>query len=67
MLVGYNVKGETEHHVIDVDTDNFREAVATVRSHCAEGLVSLDRCFAVLEGGKKSAPVPVLELPPQLA
>ena len=67
MLVAYNVKGEREHHAIDVDTTNFREAVATVKNHCAEGLVSLDRCFAVIEGGKKSAPVPVLELPPMLA
>ena len=67
MLVGYNVKGEREHHIIDVDTTNFREAIITVKNHCAEGLKTLDRCFALIEGGKKSVPVPVLDLPKSAA
>lgn len=67
MLVAFNLKGETVHHAIDVDTKNFREAVITVKNHYAESNQTLDRCFAVIEGGKKSTPVPVFELPPQLA
>lgn len=67
MLVAFNVKGDPEHHAVDVDTTNFREAIITVKNVYAEGGKTLERCLAVIEGGKKSAPVPVLELPPQLA
>lgn len=67
MLVAFNLKGETEHHAMDVDTTNFREAIITVKNYHADSGQTLDRCFAVIEGGKKSAPVPVLDLPPQLA
>ena len=64
MLVAFNVKGDTAHHAIDVDTTNFREAIATVKNHYAEGLKTLDRCFAVIECGKKPAPAPVFDFTP---
>lgn len=67
MLVAYNLKGETIHHAMDVDTDNFREAIITVKNYHAEKSQTLDRCFAVIDGGKKPVPVPVFDLPPQLA
>lgn len=67
MLVAFNLKGETIHHAIDVDTKNFREAIITVKNHYASDNKTLDRCFAVIDCGKKTAPVPVFELPPQLA
>lgn len=67
MLVAFNVKGDPKHHAVEVDTKSFREAIITVKNVYQENMKPLERCFAVIEGGKKSTPVPVLDLPPMLA
>lgn len=67
MLVAFNVKGDPAHHAVEVDTNNYREAMITVKNVYAEQMKPLVRCFAVLQGGKKKTPVPVLDLPPMLA
>lgn len=64
MLVAFNVKGDPAHHAIEVGTDNFREAIAAVRGEYKDNFKDLDRCFAVIPGGKVSANVPVLDLTP---
>lgn len=67
MRVAFNFKGDTTAHAVDIDTKSHIEAIVTAKNHYAEEGATLERCFALIEGGKKSVPVPVLDLPPMLA
>lgn len=67
MLVGYNVDGDTKHHVVEVGTDDPNDAIFAVKDMLKEEGIKASRVLAVVDGGKKTASVPVLELPPVLA
>ncbi len=67
MLVGYNVDGDPEHHIMEVDCENINDAIFAVKEALQEEGVKASRVLAVIEGGKKAATVPVLTLPPELA
>lgn len=67
MLVAFNIEGDPKHHAVDVDTTNFKEAMATTKAVYQEAGKKLVRHFAVIEGGKKKTVVPTLDLGPMLA
>lgn len=67
MLVGYNVDGDKVHHAVEVGSDDPVEAIAVVKDMLMEEGIKARRVLGVIEGGKKDATVPVLELPPTVA
>lgn len=67
MFVGYNVDGDKAHHMIEVGSDNPNDAIFAVKEMLKEEGIEARRVLAVIEGGKKAASMPVLELPPTVA
>jgi len=67
MIVGYNVDGDPKHHVIEVGTENSKDAIDAVKDMLKEEGVVPRRVLAVIDGGKASSGVPVLVLPKESA
>lgn len=52
MIVGFNLKSEeSRHRCVIVETNDYKEALATVKSHFGSRIVV--RAFALIIGGKK--------------